>query len=66
MSFPRQRIQLPDKDASLDQLADFFDHYDGIDLVEKGIMEEDLDRQDLDRVLASRKQKASSGRQKQP
>ncbi len=44
-------IRLPRKNASLDELADFFDRHDGMDLVEQGIMEKDPDREDLDQML---------------
>jgi len=45
------RIRLPKKSASYTELSEFFDRHDGVDLVERGIMEPDPDRADLDRML---------------
>ncbi|MGA2137128.1 MAG: hypothetical protein ABSH50_32960 [Bryobacteraceae bacterium] len=44
-------IRLPHQGASYAELDDFFDHHDGIDLLDRGIMEVDPDRADLDRML---------------
>ena len=46
-----RRIRVPRKNASLEELADFFDRHDGVDLIEQGIMEEDPDREDLEQML---------------
>jgi hypothetical protein len=46
-----RRIRLPRKNASYGELSDFFDRYDGVDLLDRGIMEIDPDRQDLERML---------------
>ena len=45
------RIRLPRATASYTELSDFFDHHDGIDLLDRGVMEVDPDRADLDRML---------------
>lgn len=45
------RIRLPRNGASYAELSDFFDHHDGVDLLDQGIMEIDPDREDLDRML---------------
>jgi hypothetical protein len=44
-------IRLPRRDASYAELADFFDRHDGVDLVDRGVMEVDPVREDLDRML---------------
>jgi len=44
-------VRLPRRDASYAELADFFDRHDGIELLERGIMEIDPVREDLDRML---------------
>ena len=44
-------IRLPKKNASYDELADFFDRHDATELLKQGIVELDLDREDLDRML---------------
>jgi hypothetical protein len=46
-----RRIRLPRKNASYKELSDFFDRHDGVDLLDRGIMEIDPDRQDLERML---------------
>jgi hypothetical protein len=46
-----RRIRLPRKGASYAELSDFFDRHDGVDLLDRGIMEIDPDRKDLDRML---------------
>jgi hypothetical protein len=46
-----RRIRLPRKNASYAELSDFFDRHDGVDLLDRGIMEIDPDRQDLERML---------------
>ena len=45
------RIRLPRKGASHAELSDFFDRHEGFDLLDRGIMETDPDREDLDRML---------------
>ncbi len=44
-------IRLPRKDASYDELADFFDRHDSTELLKRGIMEPNPDRKNLDRML---------------
>jgi hypothetical protein len=44
-------IRLPREGASYEELDDFFDRHDGIDLLDRGVMEVDPDRADLDRML---------------
>ncbi len=46
-----RRIRFPRKSASYAELSDFFDRHDGVDLLDRGIMEIDPDRKDLDRML---------------
>jgi hypothetical protein len=46
-----RRIRLPRKSASYSELSRFFDHHDGVDLLERGIMEINPDREDLERML---------------
>jgi hypothetical protein len=50
-----RRIRLPRKSASYAELSDFFDRHDGVDLLDRGIMEIDPDRGDLERMLRSRR-----------
>ena len=45
------RIRLPRKGASCAELSDFFDRHDGADLLDRGVMEIDPDREDLERML---------------
>jgi len=45
------RIRLPRKRASYQELSDFFDRHDGVDLLDQGVMEIDPDREDLERML---------------
>ena len=45
------RIRLPRKGASHAELSDFFDRHDGVDLLDRGIMEVDPDHEDLERML---------------
>ena len=45
------RIRVPRKDAGYPELSDFFDRHDGADLLDRGIMEIDPDREDLERML---------------
>ena len=45
------KIRPPRKSASYEELSQFFDRHDGVDLAEQGIMEPDPDRADLDRML---------------
>src|SRR5438132_1339711 len=44
-------MRLPRKRASYQELSDFFDRHDGVDLLDQGIMEIDPDREDLERML---------------
>jgi hypothetical protein len=44
-------IRLPRKGAGYAELSDFFDRHDGVDLLDRGIMETDPDREDLERML---------------
>ena len=44
-------MRLPRKSAGYAELSDFFDHHDGVDLLDQGIMEIDPDREDLERML---------------
>jgi hypothetical protein len=46
-----RRIRLPRKSASYAELSRFFDRHDGVDLLDRGIMEVDPDREDLERML---------------
>jgi hypothetical protein len=45
------RIRVPRKSASYEELSRFFDRHDGVDLLDRGIMEIDPDREDLERML---------------
>lgn len=45
------RIRVPRQGAGYAELSDFFDRHDGVDLVDRGVMEIDPDRADLDRML---------------
>jgi hypothetical protein len=47
----RSGIRLPRKNASYAELSDFFDRHDAVDLLDRGIMEVDPDRADLERML---------------
>jgi hypothetical protein len=47
----KPRIKIPGPKASYDELADFFEKHDTIELLEQGIMEEDPDHSDLDTML---------------
>jgi len=47
----RGRSRLPGKQASYAELERFFDRHDGVDLLERGIMEIDPDRKDLEQML---------------
>lgn len=47
------KVQLPRKNASYAALSDFFDRHEGFDLLDRGIMETDPDREDLDRMLVA-------------
>ena len=44
------RIRVPRKGAGYPELSDFFDRHDGADLLDRGIMEIDPDREDLERM----------------
>jgi len=44
-------IRLPRKGAGYTELSNFFDRHDGVDLLDRGIMEIDPDREDLERML---------------
>ena len=43
-------VRLPRKNASYTELSNFFDTHDGVDLLNRGVMEIDPDREDLDRM----------------
>ena len=45
------QLRLPARGASYSELSTFFDRHEGFDLVDRGIMEIDPDREDLDRML---------------
>ncbi len=45
-----KKIRLPRPDASYEELSDFFDRHDGIELLEQGIMEINPDQEDLERM----------------
>ena len=47
----KQKIKVPGPHVSYDQLADFFEKHDGIELLEQGIMETDPDTSDLEAML---------------
>jgi hypothetical protein len=47
----KDKIQLPKKNASYTELADFFDRHDCADLLAKGITAVDPDTSDLDQML---------------
>jgi hypothetical protein len=47
----KTRIKLPGPKASYDELADFFEKHDTIELLEQGIMEVDPDRSDIEAML---------------
>jgi hypothetical protein len=44
-------IRLPRKGASDAELSDFFDHHEGFALLDRGVMEIDPDREDLEHML---------------
>jgi hypothetical protein len=44
-------VRLPKKDANYEELADFFDRYESVDLIKAGVTEIDPDRSDLDAML---------------
>jgi len=44
-------IRLPKANASYQELSDFFDRHDGVELLDRGIMEADPDHEDLERML---------------
>jgi hypothetical protein len=45
------RIRLPRKGASHAELSDFFDRHEGVELLDRSIMEVDPDHEDLERML---------------
>ena len=47
----KPRIKVPGPKASYDELADFFERHDTVDLLEQGIMEVDPDTSDLEAML---------------
>jgi hypothetical protein len=47
----KQKIKVPGSKASYDELADFFERHDGMDLLEQGIMEVDPDHSDIEAML---------------
>ena len=47
----KPRIKVPGPKASYDELADFFERHDTVELLEQGIMEVDPDTSDLETML---------------
>lgn len=47
----KPKIKIPRPNASYDELADFFERHDGVDLLDQGIMEIDPDTSDLEEML---------------
>jgi 16S rRNA U516 pseudouridylate synthase RsuA-like enzyme len=47
----KTRIRVPGPRASYDELADFFERHDTVELIEQGIMEIDPDTSDLEAML---------------
>src|SRR5258708_5267090 len=47
----KTRIKIPKARASYEQLADFFDRHDGVELIEQGVMAVDPDTSDLEAML---------------
>ena len=47
----KPRIKVPGPKASYDELADFFERHDTVELLEQGIMELDPDHSDLEAML---------------
>lgn len=43
--------RLPRKNAAYPELSDFFDRYEGFDLLDRGLVEIDRDHADLERML---------------
>jgi hypothetical protein len=44
-------LKLPPRDASDDELSDFFDRHEGFDLLDRGILEIGSDYEELERML---------------
>jgi hypothetical protein len=51
----KQKIKVPGPKASYDELADFFEKHDSIDLLEQGIMEVDHNHSDIEAMLLERR-----------
>jgi hypothetical protein len=47
----KPKPQLPRKNASYEELSDFFDRHSGFDLIDQGLAEVDTDHTDLERML---------------
>ena len=47
----KRRVKAPGPKASYDELADFFEKHDTVELLEQGIMEVDPDHSDLEAML---------------
>jgi hypothetical protein len=47
----KQKIKVPGPKASYDELADFFEKHNSMDLLEQGIMEVDPDHSDIEAML---------------
>jgi hypothetical protein len=47
----KTRIRLPRMNAGYEELSNFFDRHDGVDLINRGITEVDPDHGDLERML---------------
>ena len=56
----KPRIKVPGPKASYDELADFFEKHDTIELLEQGIMEEDPDHSDLEALLLEYRKQPNS------
>ena len=54
------KIRLPRKSAGYAELSKFFERHDGVDLQDRGIMEPDPDRDDLERMLLEHRSRQSS------
>ena len=47
----KKRVKVPGPKAGYDELADFFEKHDTVELLEQGIMEVDPDHSDLEAML---------------
>ncbi len=53
-------LRLPHKSATYQELANFFERHDAVELLKQGVMEVDPDRSDLDRMLSEYWSEANS------